>query len=41
MRQIMGKKITLTINDNKKEKAIQVREYITVNNLKAVIEGAL
>ena len=37
----MGKKITLKIIDQKKEMVIQVREFMTINNLKAVIEGAL
>ena len=39
--QIMGKKITLKIVNQGLEKAIRVRENITINNLKAVIEGVL
>ena len=37
----MGKKITLKIVNQGKEKVIKVRENITINNLKAVIEGVL
>ena len=37
----MGQKITIKVRDNKKEVNIQIREHMTINNLKAVIEGAL
>ena len=37
----MGRKLTLKITEKKKEKVIKVREFLTINNLKAVIEGAL
>ena len=37
----MGKRIGIKIIDQEVEKVIQVREFITINNHKAVIEGAL
>ena len=37
----MGKRISLRIINQEKEKIIKVREGITINNLKAVIEGVL
>ena len=39
--QVMGKKITLKIVNQGLEKVIRVRENITINNLKAIIEGIL
>ena len=37
----MGKKITLKIINKRMEQVIKVREGLTINNLKAVIEGVL
>ena len=37
----MGKRITLRIIKHGMEKTIKVREGITINNLKAVIEGVM
>ena len=37
----MGKRISLRIINQEKEKIIKVREGITINNLKAVIERVM
>ena len=37
----MGKRLRIKIIDQEKEKIIQVREFMTINNLKAIIEGVL
>ena len=37
----MGKKITIKIIDQTKEFNIQIRENMTMNNLKAIIEGVM
>ena len=37
----MGKKIALKIINRRMEQVITVREGLTINNLKVVIEGAL
>ena len=37
----MGKRLRIKIVDQGKEKVIQVREFMTINNLKAIIEGVL
>ena len=37
----MGQKIKIKLIDQKKERTIQIRENMTINNLKAVIEGTL
>ena len=39
--QAMGKRLRIKIVDQGKEKVIQVREFMTINNLKAIIEGVL
>ena len=38
---ILGKKITLKIINQRAEKDIKVREGLTINNLKAIVEGVL
>ena len=37
----MGKKITIKIIDQKKEFNIRIRENMTMNNLKMIIEGIM
>ena len=37
----MGQKITIKIIDRKNEFNIQIRENMTMNNLKAIIEGVM
>ena len=37
----MGKRLRIKIIDQGNEKVIQVREFMTINNLKAIIEGVL
>ena len=37
----MGKKISLKLDDQEKEKTIKIRENLTINNLKAIIIGVL
>ena len=39
--QTMGKRLRIKIIDQGIEKVIQVREFMTINNLKAIIEGVL
>ena len=39
--QAMGKRLRIKIVDQGKERVIQVREFMTINNLKAIIEGVL
>ena len=39
--QTMGKRLRIKIIDQGIEKVIQVRECMTINNLKAIIEGVL